>query len=249
MKKSWFAATRIEFKLRVVFISAIFFGAFWCYAFDHRNTADLMAQWLFRHSLAFSLDGWLRVIACVGAALIFAGAAIRTWGTAYLNSKVMGDWRLHTNRLLADGPYRHVRNPLYLGNIVMSFGIATMLSRSGAALIIIGMFLFVLRLILREEAEMRVGQGESYARYLAAVPRLVPSQLARVPAAGSKPNWLDGFLGELMMWIWGLSLLVYAATLNIPYWEYCFYASFPVHFLVRFIYKRATRPAAGAATA
>ncbi len=32
MKKSWFAATQIEFKLRVVFISSIFFGAFWCYA-------------------------------------------------------------------------------------------------------------------------------------------------------------------------------------------------------------------------
>jgi protein-S-isoprenylcysteine O-methyltransferase Ste14 len=249
MKKSWFAATQIEFKLRVVFISSIFFGAFWCYAFDHMNTGEFLAGWLFNHSLAFSLDGWMRIISVAGALMIFAGAAIRTWGTAYLNSRVMGDWRLHTERLLADGPYRYVRNPLYLGNIVMSFGIAVMTSLSGAAVIIVGMFLFVLRLILREEAEMRVGQGESYERYLAAVPRLVPSLRPRVPAAGSKPNWLDGFLGELMMWIWGSSLLVYAATLNIPYWEYCFWASFPVHFLVRFIYKRATRNAAGAATA
>jgi Phospholipid methyltransferase len=142
---------------------------------------------------------------------------------------------------VADGPFRYVRNPLYLGNIIMSFGIATMTSVSGAAVIIIGMTLFVLRLILREEAEMRVGQGESYEKYLAAVPRLLPSLKPRVPAAGSKPNWLDGFLGELMMWIWGLSSLVYAATLNLNLWAYVFYSSFAIHFVVRVIYKRMTR--------
>lgn len=241
MQKSWFAATKIEFNLRVFFISAIFFGAFWCYAFDHVNTAAFIAQWMFRHSLALSIDGWMRLLSCVGAAFIFAGATIRTWGTAYLNSNVMGDWKLHTDRLVADGPFRYVRNPLYFGNIVMSFGIAMMTSRTGSLVIIFGMYLFVLRLILREEAEMRAGQGESYAKYLAAVPRLLPSLTPRVPAAGNKPNWLDGFLGELMMWIWGVALIAYAVTLSVLVWEYVFGASFPAHWLVRGIYKLSTR--------
>jgi len=249
MQKSWFAATKIEFKLRVVFISAIFFGAFCCYAFDHMNTGMFLARWMFGHSLAMSLNGWIRVMWCVGGLFIFAGAAIRTWGTSYLNSKVMGDWRLHTERLVADGPFRYVRNPLYLGNIVMSFGVGVMTSRSGAAVIILGMYFFVLRLILREEAEMRVGQGATYSEYLAAVPRLLPSLRPRVSAAGHKPNWLDGFLGELMMWMWGASAIVYAATLDLRLWEYAFYSSFVVFFIVRFVYRRATRTPASAAAA
>jgi hypothetical protein len=43
----------------------------------------------------------------------------------------MRDSRVHTERVLADGPYRYVRNPLYLGNILMATGIGLMASRIG----------------------------------------------------------------------------------------------------------------------
>jgi len=42
---------------------------------------------------------------------------------AYLHSSVVHDSQLHSDRLVADGPYRRVRNPLYLGNILLAFGL------------------------------------------------------------------------------------------------------------------------------
>lgn len=49
----------------------------------------------------------------VGAAMLVGAAAeIRTWATAYLGSEIVFDLNLHTNRLVADGPYRYVGNPL-----------------------------------------------------------------------------------------------------------------------------------------
>jgi protein-S-isoprenylcysteine O-methyltransferase Ste14 len=48
----------------------------------------------------------------LGAFLMVCAAFFRTWGTAYLQANVMRDSRVHTEKLLADGPYRRVRNPL-----------------------------------------------------------------------------------------------------------------------------------------
>jgi len=48
-----------------------------------------------------------------------AGAVV---GRGYLHSSVVNDRQLHPERLVANGPYRWVRNPLYLGNILLAFG-------------------------------------------------------------------------------------------------------------------------------
>src|SRR6185437_12094703 len=87
----------------------------------------------------------------LGALFCVAAAALRTWGTAYLNSEVMVDSRLHTSRLVADGPYRYVRNPLYFGNILLAIGFGLMSSRIGFAILVLGIIFFSYRLILREE--------------------------------------------------------------------------------------------------
>lgn len=105
----------------------------------------------------------------------------------------MRDSEVHTEKLLADGPYRYVRNPLYLGNILMSAGIGLMASRIGFVVLSLGMTIFVIRLLLREEAELSRAQGEPYRRYCSAVPRLVPSLTPRVPSAGNAPTGPKGF--------------------------------------------------------
>src|SRR2546430_1608841 len=84
----------------------------------------------------------------------------------------MSDPKLRTERLVADGPYRHVRNPLYLGTDLLALAMTPLASRLGAVTLAAGIFFFNLRLINREEAGLRAAQGESYARFMEAIPRL-----------------------------------------------------------------------------
>jgi protein-S-isoprenylcysteine O-methyltransferase Ste14 len=56
-------------------------------------------------------------------------ALVRSWAEAYLHSSVVHDSELHTERLMADGPYRYVRNPLHLGLILLAAWMRTMASR------------------------------------------------------------------------------------------------------------------------
>jgi hypothetical protein len=139
--------------------------------------------------------------------------------------------------LLADGPYRHVRNPLYLGNIFMAAGIGLMASRIGFLILWLGMTVFVIRLLLREESELLRDQGESYRSYCAAVPRLVPSLTPRVPSAGNAPQWAEGFRAELMYWLLTLAMWFFAITLNIK----IFWGIFAVAMASSWLYKRPER--------
>jgi protein-S-isoprenylcysteine O-methyltransferase Ste14 len=208
------AASNIEFKFRFWIFGALFWIAFATYSIDHQNAGaaivDAIASWRGVQAPGAAYHA----IFGIGALFCIAAAAVRTWGTAYLNSDVMVDARMHTSRLVADGPYRYLRNPLYFGNILLAIGFGMMSSRIGFAILMLGMIFFGYRLILREEAGIRENQGESYRTYCAAVPRLLPALTPKVPSAGGTPNWGDGFLGEAFMWVLALSVVVFAITLN-----------------------------------
>jgi protein-S-isoprenylcysteine O-methyltransferase Ste14 len=239
-----FAGTKTEFKYRVWFFAGLFFVAYSCYFFDKQNSADFLAQWLAQHFPHFADDAWARIVIAPAAALVLFAATIRTWGTSYLRASVMQDSKLHTERLVADGPFRHVRNPLYFGNVVMAYGMGITMSRTGFFVVVIGMYIFCYRLILREESELSESQGESYRAYCAAVPRLLPSLFPRVPAAGNSPHWLDGFIGELMFWGMGASLVVLAVTLRSLPFECVLWVSFLLPWLTAILRGK---PAASAA--
>ncbi len=108
---------------------------------------------------------WMRAGFGVGALLAVLAALTRTWAAAYLSSEVIHDSALHTDKLVADGPYRHVRNPLYLGLILLASGLALFASRIGLLIIVGGMFVIMLRLIGREEAELAQSQGAAFQAF------------------------------------------------------------------------------------
>ena len=209
-----FAASDFEFKYRFWIFGALFWIAFASYSVDPRTSGVVVADWLCRLRGVPANDNGYRVIFGIGALFCIAAAAVRTWGTAYLNSEVMVDKRLHTSRLVADGPYRYVRNPLYFGNILLGIGFGVMASLTGFLILVLGMIFFDHRLILREERGILASQGESYRAYCAAVPRLLPALRAQVPSAGAIPVWSDGFLGEAFMWVLAASVLSFAISLN-----------------------------------
>ena len=208
------SASDFEFKFRFWFFGFIFWISFASYSVDHVNVVQAVVEWAVHARGATSQDWQYHLAFAVASLFCIAAAAIRTWGTAYLNASVMTDMRLHTNRLVADGPYRHVRNPLYFGNILLAIGFGMMASRLGFALMVLGMIVFDYRLILREEAGILASQGESYRAYCAAVPRLLPALRPKLPAAGAAPKWSDGFLGEAFMWALAASIVAFAITLN-----------------------------------
>jgi hypothetical protein len=170
---------------------------------------------------------------------------MRTWGSAYLRAEVVHDSALRTEKLVADGPFRYVRNPLYFGNLLLAAGVGLQACRTGWFVLVIGQMLFLRRLIAREETVLREAQGEAYRAYLAAVPRLWPSLRPRVPAGGTQPRWLQGFLGEGWMWILALDGLLFAWRLNLPFYYGVLWIC-AAAYLLRWIVMRSLRRRKGA---
>ncbi len=100
-----------------------------------------------------------------GLVLVLMGLALRVWATGHLK-KFQG--------LTVSGPYRWIRNPLYLGSFLIGLGFTV----AGAQPWLIGLFLLIflalhLPVIRLEERELK-GLGDSYEAYRAAVPRFFP---------------------------------------------------------------------------
>jgi protein-S-isoprenylcysteine O-methyltransferase Ste14 len=209
-------ASTFEFRYRFWFIAAIFWIGFTLYSVDHVMTAYALAGWIGGHSGPGQRDA-ARAVLGFAAALGAAAALLRTWAAGFLQSHVVHDMALHSDRLVADGPYRYLRNPLYLGTIILAVAMGLAASTAGFAFIVIAMVVFTLRLMGREEAELAASQGESYIRYRDAVPKLIPSLSPRVPSSGRKPQWVQGFVGEIFMWGFAASMAAFAVTLEITY--------------------------------
>ena len=205
-----------EFRHRFWIFGAIFWIAFFLYRVDPVN----VSEWLLRR-LAPALDPdmppgrhALQALFGLGALLCFAGAWIRTWATSYLRSVVVHDGAVQTAGLVADGPYRHVRNPLYLGTQLVMIGMAFAASRLGALFLVGGGLIFHLRLVGREEAALAAAQGEAFRAYCARVPRFLPALAPRVPSAGRTPRWGQGLAGEAFMGLFGVAMATFAITLD-----------------------------------
>ena len=235
------AATNFEFKNRFWIIGAIFFVAFASYNIDHQNAGAALTEWIARIRGSAATDADYRWTFAIASLFAVIAAAIRTWGTAYLNPEVMVDSKMQTSRLVADGPYRYVRNPLYFGNVLLAIGFGVMASRVGCAILIVGMLVFVYRLILREEAGIVVAQGDTYRAYCASVPRLLPALRPKLPSAGGMPNWADGFLGEAFIWALAASLVTFAISLKQQIYFAVLASSFVVSAVSYAIIKRRKR--------
>src|SRR3954470_11187188 len=220
-----------EFKNRAAIFGCIFGFSFFLFSMDHVNATSWLAAKL---ASTTGTDEVLveRTLFSVASLLVVGAALVRSWGSAYLKSEVVYAAEIKTATLVADGPYRHVRNPLYFGNVLMGVGMGAMASRLGFVVLQVLMLIFCYRLIFREEAELRAVQGEQYDAFIKAVPRLCPALTPRIPAAGGKANWAAGFKAE--GWVWGFALAValFAVTLSMKLFGIALAASLATFFSV-----------------
>src|SRR5262245_63980119 len=84
-----------------------------------------------------------RLVIATGALLVFLAAGLRTWRAAYLRTEVVHDAAQHSEALVAEGPFRYTRNPLYLARLLMDVGLGVLASRSGFICLLLVDWLFV----------------------------------------------------------------------------------------------------------
>jgi protein-S-isoprenylcysteine O-methyltransferase Ste14 len=150
----------------------------------------------------------------VGLALMVLGEAIRIWALGYIGPVSRTDVPLGES-LVSTGPYAYTRNPLYIGNFLITVGAALY---SGALLpwlpIAVAMFFIVQYIIIipLEEAGLKREKGEAFADYLkkvpAVFPRLTPytNRSTRDFEAGQALNGEVPTLHTIFMLVWIMPL-------------------------------------------
>jgi protein-S-isoprenylcysteine O-methyltransferase Ste14 len=114
----------------------------------------------------------------VGAILVAIGEAFRFWGVSYAGSETRTTDRVGATYLVTQGPFAYVRNPLYVGNIFMYFGISVMGHSLFPFLQIISLVYFTMQyyyIILEEEKHLKEKFKEKYTDYFNHVNRFIPS--------------------------------------------------------------------------
>lgn len=192
----------------------IFSFAFSLYTLDHQRSSAALANWLGTR-LGFDAGRAAHLLLALAALLLVLAALLRTWASSYLHARVVYAAEIKTGSLVADGPYRRTRNPLYFANLLMTIGLGAMMSRTGFFVAVVAIVLFCYRLILREEAELQVSLGDQYKRYRDAVPRLWPSLRRSIPPAGRQADWSEGFRAESWYWGFAAAVVAFAITLSL----------------------------------
>lgn len=208
-------ASAIEFRLRMAINAVIIFLGFWApwieaWRIGKRvSLVELLALEINRAAIA-SFAVATTALITIAALLAGAGVLFRVWGTAYLGPGVVNSLRMHSGKVMVDGPYRLVRNPLYIGTWCMVAAMAFLMPVSGALFSVVLETIFLARLTLAEEAFLKGRLGDSYEAYLRAVPRFLP-RLHGVPSAGGeKPRWVRAVFAELTPIGIFAALIVYA---------------------------------------
>jgi len=115
-----------------------------------------------------------------------AGAILLLWG--YLQYRLVGGYRTQRggggpgievppDRVVTGGPYRFLRNPMYLGHLIFMLGLAVTFSSWLALFLFAFHAVWFHRRVLQDEARLESRFGESYLAYKARVKRWIPGVL------------------------------------------------------------------------
>ncbi|HEY6718485.1 MAG TPA: isoprenylcysteine carboxylmethyltransferase family protein [Reyranella sp.] len=119
------------------------------------------------------LDG--DAIRWLGVALFAGGGALRMWPVFVLGRRFSGLVAIQPGHtLVTDGIYSHIRNPSYLGLLILSLGWA-LAFRSGVGVLLAALNIVPLVARIRsEEKLLRAHFGQEYEAYCARTWRLIP---------------------------------------------------------------------------
>jgi protein-S-isoprenylcysteine O-methyltransferase Ste14 len=156
-----------------------------CTAVENNNDSFLV-RFLLRHRMQISLIVFVGLIAedflmgivphgvldafnwhsITGLASIALGLALRSWAAGTLHK-----WQ----QLTTTGPYRLIRNPLYVGSFLMMIGFCLLIGDPKNIWFVVGpMFGLYWLKVRREERTLAEKFGDAWTEYTSRTPRMLP---------------------------------------------------------------------------
>lgn len=130
----------------------------------------------------------------VGAVLVVAGEALRLNGVRYAGGETRTR-KVGASALCTSGPFAHVRNPLYLGNVIIYAGMVLVAGGTYVWILLpltLAFFFLEYGLIISlEEETLRQKFAEEYREYVEAVPRIIPRLTSWTGGSETVPMPLD----------------------------------------------------------
>lgn len=160
----------------------------------------------------------------LGLLVTFSGEIIRgiTIGLAYI---IRGgrDKKVYAETLVTEGIFRHCRNPLYVGNILMLLGVGILANSAIYVGIVMPLFLFIYQaIVLAEENFLRNKFGAQFDAYCSRVHRwLINFNGFSETLGGMRFNyrrWLLKEYNTLLVWLIGIvAILLFKYPVIVPH--------------------------------
>ena len=157
-----------------------------------------------------------------GAVLALLGEAVRFWGVAYAGSLTRATGGVGAPEVVVAGPYAYMRNPLYVGNIMMYCGVGIMANALSPWLVVVAFVYFAVQysmIVSLEEEFLEKEFGDVYLLFKKEVPSFFPRlNPYRHPAQEhQRADWSEAFRSERRTF--QAMLIVMALLLAIWYWR------------------------------
>ncbi len=113
----------------------------------------------------------------IGFAVVFAGELIRFWGVSIVGAETRTTGTVGGTFLITNGPFSYVRNPLYVGNMLLYGGVGVMSMALFPWMLLVAIAWFYLQyylIVTREEEYLAATFGGEYDEYRRNVRRFVP---------------------------------------------------------------------------
>lgn len=179
-----------------------------------------------------SFTGATVAVLLVATVLAVAAAGLRTWATAWIGCGVVGGAEMQAKVLVAEGPYRWMRHPLYVGVLLHTVALAVLMPPLGAVFAITATMLLDGWLMVEEDRFLRGRLGAVYEAYRREVPWVLPAWRAR-KSMGGRPAWGEAVLSEIYFWGVAISFAALGWRYNAFLLQRCVLVSFGLGLVMR----------------
>ena len=179
------------------------------------------------------------VVLVVAIVLACAAAALRTWAAAWMGHAVVSGGEVQAKTLVAEGPYRRMRHPLYVGILLHTAALAILMPPAGAVFALAATVLLDAWLMRSEDRSLRERLGSAYAAYRGEVPAVLPRIRARA-SVGGRPAWGFAVFSEVYFWAVAASFLALGWRYNAFLLQRCVLVSFGLGLVVRALLPKQT---------